>query len=265
MLNIEDVTTLYRVNDNVYCKICSLKTIRHWGLEVSERELIQDQSVLVGYNTIKIMPKNLIQIDQPLLLSLLPLGKDEEEYPVIFVNLKHHLPTLIEGALLKNTDFSKLIERTQKISKNSTKVLTLAGLREILVNVFDKGYIDYHSWDRLIRDFEKYIKTLMLRYPYLSYLPIKDRKNYKAKFVGDLNFAWEMYFKYFYNSWRSDPNSLRIPPLEGKYQYGDFKGDYFDRENPMWAEILGLNTKFIFNKVQKDLIYMKWEQWLGEL
>ncbi|MNC60483.1 hypothetical protein D3C75_1103660 [compost metagenome] len=83
--------------------------------------------------------------------------------------------------------------------------------------------------------------------------------------MGDLNFAWEMYFRYFYKSWVSDPDVLKIPPLKENYQYGEFQGDYFDRKNPMWLEILGSNTKFIFNNVQKDLIYMKWEQWLGEL
>lgn len=266
MLTINNVTKLLREHESdVYFKICSLKTIRSWALDGAQQGLREEQTIVIGYEKVGVLSKDSIVILKPLLLSSIPQRKDFEEYPVVFIDLRHLLPRLIEEHLLDLTQFSKLIETKSKLSKNSTKLLTLIGLREIILNVFSSSNIDKNIWGELIEDFEKYIVNLINMYPFLGYLPVKLRQEYKSNFVGDLSFAWEMYFRYFYDQWKIDRSSINLPLLEAEYRHGDFRGKFFDRKNLLWAKVIGPDLKFMLNTSQKELIYENWRQWLGGL
>lgn len=266
MLIIDDVTKLLREHESeVYFKICSLKTIRSWALSSVQPGLREQQSIVIGYEKVAIISQKKIEILNPLLLSLIPLGKELEEYPIIFINLSHHLPRLIEEHLLDLEQFRKIIETKTKLSKNSTKLLTLIGLREVILNVFSSSNIDKNLWGVLIEDFKKYITDLLKMYPFLSYLPVKVRKEYKSNYVGDLSFAWEMYFRYFYDQWITNRRPINLPMLEFDYMHEEFRGKYFDRKNSLWKELIGPDLKFMLTTSQKELIYKNWKQWLEEL
>lgn len=266
MLIIDNVTKLLREHESdVYFKICSLKKIRSWALSSVQPGLRQEQSIIIGYEKVGIISQNKIEILNPLLLSLIPRGKDLEEYPIIFINLSHHLPRLIEEHLLEIAQFKRLVETKTKLSKNSTKLLTLIGLREIILNVFSSSNIDKSLWRELIEDFEKYIIDLLKMYSFLSYLPVKLRREYKSNFVGDLSFAWEMYFRYFFDQWITNRSPINLPLIEVEYNHEKFRGNYFSRKNSLWTDLIGPDLKFMLTTSQKELIYENWKQWLGEL
>ncbi|MDO7905346.1 hypothetical protein Q5741_02830 [Paenibacillus sp. JX-17] len=203
-----------------------------------------------------------IELVDPILRYNLPVGRMEFEYPLLIVLDNHFLPFVLENALLKFEEFNVVIEKGPKLSKNSTKVMTLVSLREILIHVF-KHQVSVDESKQMITALKNYIRMLQERFRYLGYLPVQLRIKYRERFVGDLSFAWEMYLRFFYDQWL-EKTIINIPDIAKEKQYQSWSGEFFDRNNPLWTKTIGYKKKVRLNKTDKESIYKIWKEWIRE-
>lgn len=203
-----------------------------------------------------------IELVDPFLKYNLPPERKEYEVPVLIILSNNFLPFIVESALLKVEKFNVLIEKNARLSKHSTKVMTLTSLREIFIHVFDNR-VSMDESKQIITALKKYIRMLQERFEYLGYLPVQLRIKYREGFVGDLSFAWEMYLNFFYEQWLQK-KIIKIPDIAKENQYQNWFGEFFDRNNPLWSIIIGDKKKIRFNKTERESIYKIWKEWIRE-
>jgi hypothetical protein len=261
-LNIKHVEKLERDKREIYLGTATLAAIKQWGIQ-SWQELVHSEYIIVVSLKLERVSKTEIHLTEPLLTTRIPLGQDYEEFPVLFLDKYSYLPFFLEDNLLKQTQFLRLIETGKNISKHSTKLLTQNSLREILLRTFPDDLCEYGKWDKLSGDLIRFLNVILNTYSYLDYLSISERIEFRKQFVSDLSFAWEMYFRYFVDTW-SEKDDLSIPNLNKVFKNETWSGNFFCRENPLWEEVVGSKQRFKLNSEQREFIYLKWKQCLKE-
>jgi len=252
---------LSRESQNTYLGVVTLGNVKSLKLNCLNSSQINNDIVIVNYNELVDVSDDAIEITDPILYSALPIGIDSNEYPVLFVQQGLYLSNFIEDRLLSLELFSRLVEKGKKISKNSTKLITLQSLREILKKTFSNS-IEKGSWNDLSDELIAYIKELINRYPYLGYLPVAERLEFRKKNTADASFAWAIYFKYFIEQWKKSNANISIPNMDKQFTFQGWTGNFFDRENPLWSNYVGKNGRFQFNDAQRELIYNLWKHWI---
>lgn len=252
---------LSRESQNTYLGVATLGEVKSLRLNCLNSSQINNEVVIVNYNELIDVFHDAIEITDPILYSALPKGTESNEYPVLFVQQGLYLSNFIEDKLLSLEHFSRLVEKEKKISKNSTKLITIQSLRDILKRTFSNS-IEKGSWNDLSEELMTYIEKLINMYPYLGYLPVAERLEFRKKNTADASFAWSLYFKYFIEQWEKGNTIISIPKMDKQFTFQGWTGYFFDRENPIWTDYVGKNGRFQFNDAQRELIYNLWKQWL---
>lgn len=259
---VENVHELNRKNSNViYFSINNLHTLRNWNLPLLNTETINTDVVIVSYDNLVSFTSSTIQISNPIFLYPLPEGKDEDQYVVLFVLSEQYLAQYCEKVLLSYDFFSRLIEKKDKLSSHSTKLITLHTLQNIL-KAFNDLPINKELWPNFCGDFVLYLRSLTEKYPYLGYLPIAERKKFRNEYIADTGFAWRFYIQFFIEDWNPNGYVLRIPNLSKPFEFVGWRGDFFHRENPFWQSYLSANGQFRFNNAVSESIYQIWKEWI---
>ncbi|MGY5484120.1 hypothetical protein [Paenibacillus sp. ALE2] len=261
LFSIDDVRRLNRNKNAVFFSINTLHTLRLWNLPLLSTDTINPVVVVVSYERLVSHSTDKIQISNPVLLYPLPNGEDEDEYVVLFVMSEYHLAEYCEKLVLSYDFISRLIEKKDKLSSNSTKLMTLHSFQSIL-KIFNDLYIERELWPKLCRDFIHYLKSLTEKYPYLGYLQISERKKFRKSSIADSNFAWRLYVHYFVDVWDVEDREVKIPDLSKPFQYMGWTGDFFHRDNPLWNSYLSANGKFRFNDAVRESVYQIWKEWI---
>lgn len=258
----EDLRELKRKSYRVFLGVYPLGVIKSWKLEANNNEIMINETIVVSYDDLNENNKGSVQFTNAELVYSLPDGSMEDEYPVLFIEKQNSFKHFIENRLIANKSFSRLIEKkVVNISANSTKLMTMPSLREILEN-FNTIQLERTDWSRLTTELEHYIESLMNFYPYLGYLSVAKRREFRKKSTADVSYAWEFYFKYFIEEWNDHHSKVIIPNLSKPFEYNDWTGDFFDRGNPLLKEYLNSNSKYLFNMPTRELLYEKWKEWI---
>lgn len=263
MIVLKNLQRLHRERGIAYLSVASLQCVKQWDLDILEPSGTNVESIIIGYSEMEWLSDNETEIRNPILISGFPLGKDSDEFPIIFVKQDNYLPLYLEQKLYSYVPFNRLVEKGSRLSKNSTKLFTMNSLRDMLFRIFMNA-VPHSKWSILSHDLIKYIEKLIACYPYLSYLPVAERIEFRKKYISDQSFAWEMYFKFFYDTWTGENQTILTPDLAKVFQIDNWLGNFFDRENPLWAQVIGMRNKFMINQSQRELIYSIWKEWLRE-
>lgn len=261
IFTLKNIQKLNREKNQIYLGVTTLGMIRNMGLNCINPSKINNDLVIVNYDEMRVSSAENFRVTNPILVAALPIGNDQDEFPIVFIQKGSYLPVFIEEQLLSLLSFNRLVEKGNKLSKNSTKLLTIQSLRDILKRTFS---INIHSnnWSKLSEDLITYINILMDKHPYLAYLPILERRAFREKNTADVSFAWEIYFRFFVEQWTENCTTVLIPDMVTEFEYKGWTGHFFARDNPLWIPLLGKNGKFSFNETQRELIYTVWKQWI---
>ncbi|WP_149847116.1 hypothetical protein [Paenibacillus sp. 37] len=263
LFSIQDVHRLQRTESNVFYSIKSLYSLKYWDLPILDTDIIDRKSDLITviYDQLYSHKLNEIQVTNPSFLHPLPSGEESDEYLILFVISEYYLSDYVERQILSYDFISRLIEKRDKPSSNSTKLMTLHSLQNILKR-FDDIQIERVQWPELVTDLIKYLKKLIEKYPNLGYLPVSKRKKIRKVSISDTNIAWGFYVYFFIEEWNPTNREVRIPDLSKCFTYERWTGDFFDRDNPFWKPYLSANGKFRFNDASRDAVYQIWKEWV---
>lgn len=257
MLHLSGLKRLKRDKRRIFFGIYTTSQIKNWKLEIQSSST-SSEGLIVSFSDIHNTESQEYELEEPRLVTSLPVSGDDEEHVVFFIDHNDHLPFYIEQVLYKIDQFEKIIDNNYKSSKNSTKILRKQSLRDIIINIVDKE-LPRNKWASLAGAISQYIVELITQYPYLGYLPVSERIEYRGRYLGDQVFAWEMYLRYFYEQWSINPNNIDIPPLNKEYFIEAWAGDFFDRANPVWGRVLYGKSKVRLPVSKKSEIYYIWK------
>lgn len=256
----ETVRSLTRKNSDVYLAVLPLGVIKKWGLPVIQSDIVSDDVILVNYDTVISSVNNELQVTNPRFIHKLPSGSYSDEYVVLIMSETQYFPNYCMNQLRSYERFERLIEKGEKISSNSTKLMTVKSLHDIFKD-FQRYRIEHSLWPQLAKDLINFVDSLMDHYPELGYLPVAERKKFRKKSIADSAVAWYCYIRYFMEQWNVNFSFSDMPRFSKDFHYGTWIGHFFDRNNP----VLQVNKgSFNFNDAHRDLIYDIWGQWIKE-
>ncbi|MBQ4899864.1 hypothetical protein KB559_13520 [Paenibacillus sp. Marseille-P2973] len=261
LFKVEGVKKLKRQAQDVFLTTVTVQTLNSWNLPVIKSATISPNIILISYDTLVYHDRNEIEVTAPMLLFQKPQSDDADEYPVLFVANDRSLPKYCEERLLEYESFNRLIDQSKNLSSNSTKLMVYHSFKEIL-NRHLKISINRDQWSKLVTDLIDYIQTLLTSYPFLNYLPIKERKQFRKRSIADTSIAWEFYLVYFLEEWMIRLGPSQVPDLRKPFNYEGWTGDFFDRDNPFWQSYITSNGKFLFNEADRESIYRIWREWM---
>lgn len=260
VFTFENVSNLTRKNNEVYFTVLPLGLIKDWGFPVVQSDVVGEDVVLVNYDTVVSLIDNKLQVTNPQFTYKLPNGSKNDEYVVLIVSEVQQFPSYCVHQLMSYQRFERLIEKREKISSNSTKLMTIRSLHDIFED-FLNYRIERSLYPQLAKDLIKYVDSLMNDYPELGYLSVVERKQFRKKSIADSSIAWYCYIRYFIEQWITGSQILPRPLLLKEFHYENWTGEFFDRDNP----VLHVNNgRFKFNDEQRGLIYEIWRQWIKE-
>lgn len=262
LFTFKSIQKLNRKNGEIYLGTICLGEIKSWNFPTIESDVVNNDVVIVIYDVLINSSKDEIQVANPVFIYKLPNGDTYDEYPVLFVEHHGYFPKYCEQQLMACDFFNRLIETDDKISINSTKLITLRSLRDIIKDI-DKYKIDQNQWPHFVKDLISYLKNLIDEYPVLGYLPVAERKRFRTVSIADSSLAWNFYFKFFVEEWIHFKR-IKIPGISKTFTYNDWSGDFFDRANPLLHVYLGSSKKFYFNNAIRDSLYKIWKEWVKE-
>ncbi|MCW3795392.1 hypothetical protein OM416_27675 [Paenibacillus sp. LS1] len=260
-VSIDEVRRLNRNDDTVFYSINTIHKLRLWDFPVIDKAMISQDVVMVSYEEMINQATDRIQVSNPVFLYPLPEGKEGDEYVTLFVSSKHYLAEYCEKVVLSFDFINRIVEKKDKLSSNSTKLLTLHSFKGILKR-FNDVEIKSEDWPNICSDLIQYLKCLIEEYPFLGYLPITERKEFREKSVADTNFAWEFYIRFFLDKWNSKDYVVKAPNLSKPFHHMDWMGDFFQRDNPFWQSYLSVNGKFRLHRDVRESIYQFWKEWI---
>lgn len=258
---MEDIRRLKRKENEEFFIVNTLHTLKLWNLPSLATETANSDIVIISYDTQVCLSAEEIQITNPVLLYPLPEGNEEDEYLVLFVSSVNYLSDYCEKHVLSFPFMNRLIERKDKLSSHSTKLITLRTFRSILKRFNDLS-IEKEQCPKLCKDFVQYLRSLTENYPYLGYLPLTERKLFRKMFISDAGFAWGFYVQFFLDEWSPQIQYVELPDLSKPFNYEGWTGDFFHRKNPIWNQYLSSNGKYRFNEATRESAYQIWKEWI---
>ncbi|MDT9722279.1 hypothetical protein QVE09_25545 [Paenibacillus sp. ClWae2A] len=259
--SIDGVRRLNRNDKTGHFCVVTLHRLKLWDFPVINTAIFNQNVVTVSYEEIIEQAKDKIKLSNPVFLYPLPDGDEGDEYVTIFISSNNSLAEYCEKVILAYDFINRIVERTDKLSSNSTKLLTLQSLQSIL-KMLNNVKIRNEEWPNYCSDFIQYLKCLIKEYPYLGYLPVMERKKFRERSVADTSFAWEFYIKFFVDEWKSEDYVINLPNLSKPFHHMGWTGDFFQRDNPFWQSYLSKNGKFRFHRAVRESIYEIWKEWI---
>lgn len=258
------LTPVYPIQKKEYLNfvyIAKYSEIKSWNISVAENPVRTAQSLTLVTPSLSFNEKThslLINAKNAMFLNVPVIGtRDTEQYPVIFINssIPYIHIEMLAHQLMRHQRFSLLIEDKPVLSRNSTKLTTLTSISNIIEWIFFD--IDPYELPLIQKELFIYIDALMDAYPFLDYLPLKRRKLLKATSYIDSVIAWYMYLRYFKEFFYTK-KLYQLPALDKQVVVGNWQGNFFDRQNPLWKEIDQRRNSPYSSEANNSFIYHKW-------
>lgn len=261
-IHLFNLKKLTRKNNNLYLTTATIKEIREWQLHTSSFQRKEEIINLYTNNVTVIKEEGGfydLEVKNAYLLTHLPDLELEEEVPVLINN--NSKLTIVTNALLQIESFKKFIEiNNDKISNNSTKIMTLKTLESLVSYVFDDFTLD--ELTNLINEFVTYIQKTISNYDIFTYYSVKHIKGLKRTSIIHSSFSWYIIFRFFIENFRSQVyKTVNIPKLDLDVQVGNWKGRLFDKSNPIWDEIYNGKRRFYPTKENLEVTYKVWKEY----
>lgn len=258
-IHIYNSKKLARKHNDVYLAVATIKEIKDWNLQFSTYGRSHD-SVHIYTEDLTVIKENGNKYDLIIkngyILTALPNIEPEDELPIIIsMNSKF---SLVVNSILQIDSFKNFIElKSDKISNNSTKVMTINMVEKLVAYTFDSFTIDelYH----LMNGFCQYIDNVISRFEFFKYYSVKHIKEFKGTSIIHSPFSWFIIFKYFTENCRSNVYKVaNLPKLDLDVQVGNWNGNFFDKKNPMWYEVYKEKRRFYPTKENLEVTYKLW-------
>jgi hypothetical protein len=260
-INVNILKKIIRQDIVSYITVERYEVVRNWGLTIINSH-INTIELIVILGLIKedyTLDTLTINVFSPNLLYQLPTSGVNDEWPILFIEENSYMPIYLLRSLLEEKRFLELVEMGVNLSRRSTKLLTINSLEDILIRTFNLN-LPINTWTVFSNDLIIYINKLIDSYSYLGYLPVKERMEYRMQYVSDLSFAWEFYLRFFCDK-RLEGQEILIPNLNKKFIIRNWSGDFFERLNPFWDDVIGKGSRFKLSNSQKESVYKYWLEW----
>jgi hypothetical protein len=241
--------------------IATYEEMKNWDIPIAENAIASTQFLtLVTFAPTFHQDKQSLLVDKgsSLFLNMPSIyTENEEQYPIVIMDssIPYMNVEILAFHLTRHKRFSLLIEDKDKLSKNSTKLMTSKSLFNIVKWVFND--LDPYEIPVVQKKLFSYIDSLLDAYPSLGYLPLKKRKNLREKSYMDSVIAWYMYLRYFKEFYYTKKHSY-LPPIDKRVAIDNFEGNFFDRNNPIWKELDQKNNSPYSSEANNSFIYNKW-------
>jgi hypothetical protein len=261
-IEIKQTKKLKRKNKEIYLGTATLGEIRSWDIKNTSyqlnNEIIQVHSSII---TVIHEDKSLynIHIDEGYLMTILPNTDLDDEYPVLISNVTPI--TLVINSLLEIDLFKDYIEiKSDRISNNSTKIMTLRTLENIITLLFERYTLEEVGF--IIPNFIKYVEEVLNRHVFYKTKSVKSIQNQKSKSIINSSISWYIIFKFFLENNKKDVYNYRnFPNLELNITLNIWNGNFFDKNNPLWDKVFLSKRKFYPTRENLEKAYHLWKQY----
>ena len=160
-----------------------------------------------------------------------------------YIESKTHAPNLYSRLARELMERSGVLSHenveilTNHLSRNSAKMVTFGTLVESLRGAFPGlSEEDYHN---VLEHLVRFLAALnKIRPREIAVLGVSHRQRAKATNIVDQAVLWHAYFKLAsrifggnFSDWKE-----RLQVLGMEYRHGDYAGDFFSRNNPLWMK-----------------------------
>jgi hypothetical protein len=260
---IKQTKKLARKNTELYLGTASLGEIKNWDLKNTSYQL-KNEIIQIHSSKINVIQeqKSLysLNIDDGYLMTVLPDTYLEDEYPVLISNVSQI--TFVINSLLEIEIFKDFIElKSDKISNNSTKIMTLRTLEKIITILFERYTLE--EVGLIIKNFIEYVEEVINRNDYYKNNSVKSIQNLKSKSIINSSISWYIIFKFFLENYKMNVYKYQnFPNLELNITLYNWNGNFFDKENPLWDKVFLSKRKFYPTRENLEKAYEIWLEYL---
>jgi hypothetical protein len=254
---------LVRKHSEMYLTTATLKEIQNWELGSAMLQTKQEVTYIYS-DQIKVIKDGNglydLEVINGHLANILPELDLKEEIPVLISNGSKE--SLLVNAILQIDTFKQIVElKSSKISNNSTKVMTVKTLERLLYHVFEEFTLEEISF--LLNDFLIYIEEVISKYDFFKYYSVKHIKELKNSSIINSSVSWFIIFKYFVENYQNNVYKTRsIPKLNLDVEIDNWKGNFFDKCNPLWEKVFYQKRKYYPSKENLETTYKIWFNYL---
>lgn len=192
-------------------------------------------------------------------ITELPCTECDDEFPLLVTN--ESPSSLIINSLLEIEIFNSFIELKNKISNNSTKVMTFNTLQKIVGFLFDKYSLD--EIVVLMSRLNQYVENTINQYEFFKKYSVKELQNLKQRSIINSSTSWYIILKFFLEKNKNDVYYYQeIPKLNLDVSINDWNGNFFDKNNPVWDEVYNSKKKFYPTRESLEKVYEIWKSYL---
>ncbi|WP_144553434.1 DNA sulfur modification protein DndB [Bacillus sp. X1(2014)] len=256
---------LNRKDTEIYIGTATIGEIHSWNLKNFSNQTL-NEFIYILSNDMEVTTADenfIVTINDGYLLSILPKAQLEDEFPVL-ISKKSPI-TIILNALLEIDLFKSFIEiKTNKISNNSTKIMTLSTLENIISLVFDKITLDETA--TMLQCFTCYIEDVLNSNESFKVQSVKSIQENKKYTIINSSISWYIILKYFEETYKTNLYTYpSIPRLDFFLSIDDWSGNFFNKDNPIWNEVFITNRKFYPTRNNLVRAFEKWKYFSSSL
>ncbi|MGD6893742.1 DNA sulfur modification protein DndB [Bacillus infantis] len=261
VLQIDRLRKLKRRGNDLFLGTATLSQIRQWNVKNASSQLNSEFVYLYSEEITVIKEENSlyeISIKDGYLITELPKVDLEDECPILITN--NSPQKLIIDTLLDIEVFKTFIEiKSPKISKNSTKVMTLSTLENIVSLVFNKCTLDKTA-EFLIK-LKIYINNVISQTNQLKIYSVKEIQELKNITLINSSFSWYIVLRDFLeNNNKKIELDADLPLFNGIISYKGWEGNFFNKDNPLWGEVFEQKRSFYPSKENLERVYREWKR-----
>ncbi|WP_312474727.1 hypothetical protein [Neobacillus sp.] len=262
-IKIGHAKKLSRKKTELYLSTATLREMKSWNLKISAHQSINELIQIHTDDITVIKEENNIyniSIKDGYLMTVLPKSELDDEFPVLISNSSPVI--IVINTLLEVDLFKNFIEiKSAKISNNSTKIMNLKTLETIVSLVF--GYYTLEETENIIEDFMEYIEKVLNSYEFYKVYSVKEIQELKRASICNSSISWYLIFKFFVENHQKNVYKYQdIPKLELDVCVNNWRGDFFDKKNPIWDEVFKTSRRFYPTKENLEKVYEKWQLYL---
>ncbi|MBN9653291.1 hypothetical protein J0K78_03355 [Halobacillus sp. GSS1] len=258
-LNIDNVMKIQRENSRViYYTVKTTEQILQWKVQAINTATLSFEGVVVI--SCEDISENLkddslnLKLASPRLLNR--LENSEDEHLVIFKI--ENTPEFLLNTFMSSNVLSNLVEVSNaKLSKNTLKLITYSALEKLLYEVFDFRSNIEMDVEKLGDDFKYYFEELVNRNAVYFPDTLREIQAVRDKTVVQTLNSWYIFIR-FYRETVEEGKEIIVPDLTKKINYKNWKGSFFDRDNPIWEEIFESSRLHYPSPKNKAKIYKYW-------
>lgn len=258
VLHLDRLRKLKRRGNDLFLGTATLQQIEKWSVKKATYQSNSEFVYLYSEEITVLKEENslyYISIKDGYLTTALPKVELEDECPILITN--NSPQKLIIDTLLDIEVFKNFIEiKSTKISKNSTKIMTLSTLENIVSIVFAKCTLDKTAG--FLNNFNIYINNIINHINEFKIYSVKEVQELKNRTIINSSFSWYIILMSFLEN--NVELNIDLPLFNENICYKGWKGNFFNKDNPLWGEVFKQKRNFYPSKENLDKVYQEWKR-----